>query len=237
MDMDDFISIVRGFWDIIWVRAISIVVISLLAGKLVDWILCGLLRWCAHKSQTDLDDRLIERLHKPLTLSVLLYGLFHAVRQLSLGVYSEHLIVGLIQTLALIIWVVTGLGLIQILLEKFSNLTHKVVWLDNRTVPLFDNLAKLLIFGAGLYMLLVIWNLNVTPWLASAGVAGIAGLRLAQERGVISSRDTTLTLLTGTGLKDVRSAMRAAGQPASLPPSDDALEAHLKAAPIRIPAV
>jgi len=172
--MDDVMSMLLEFWDIIWVRAIVIVVIALLAGKLVDRVLCGLLRWGARKSRTDLDDRLIERLHRPLTFSVLLYGLFLAVRQVSLGQSYEGVLIGIIQTLALMMWLAAGLGLIQVLLEKFGQLTDKVVWLDNRTVPLFDNLGKLLIFGAGIYALLVIWNLDVKPWLASAGVVGLA---------------------------------------------------------------
>jgi MscS family membrane protein len=41
-------------------------------------------------------------------------------------------------------------------------------------VPLFDNLTKILLIGTALYCLLVIWNLDVKPWLASAGIVGIA---------------------------------------------------------------
>ncbi|HXV75770.1 MAG TPA: mechanosensitive ion channel family protein, partial [Candidatus Polarisedimenticolaceae bacterium] len=47
-------------------------------------------------------------------------------------------------------------------------------WLDDRTVPLFDNVAKILLFGAAVYVLLLTWNLDVKPWLASAGIVGVA---------------------------------------------------------------
>jgi small-conductance mechanosensitive channel len=39
---------------------------------------------------------------------------------------------------------------------------------------LFDNLAKVVLFGAAIYALLVVWKLDVKPWLASAGIIGIA---------------------------------------------------------------
>jgi small-conductance mechanosensitive channel len=49
-----------------------------------------------------------------------------------------------------------------------------VQWLDARTLPLFDNLAKLLLIGGAAYGLLLAWDLNLAPWLASAGIVGIA---------------------------------------------------------------
>jgi small-conductance mechanosensitive channel len=49
-----------------------------------------------------------------------------------------------------------------------------VTWIESRTLPLFDNLAKLVIVGGALYSLLEVWNLDVGPWLASAGIIGIA---------------------------------------------------------------
>jgi threonine synthase len=65
-----------------------------------------------------------------------------------------------------------------------------------------------------------------------AGVAGIAGLRAAREQGVVAGKESALALLTGTGLKDVRSAMRVAGGPVELPADDDALGRHLAERPV-----
>jgi threonine synthase len=65
-----------------------------------------------------------------------------------------------------------------------------------------------------------------------AGVAGVAGLRAAVLAGIVKPRDSVLTLLTGTGLKDTRSALRAAGQPVDLPPDDEALARHLAERPL-----
>ena len=66
-----------------------------------------------------------------------------------------------------------------------------------------------------------------------AGVAALAGLRAAVERGIVSPRARALAVVTGSGLKDVRSAIRAAGEPVTLPPADDQLDAYLRERPIR----
>ena len=43
-----------------------------------------------------------------------------------------------------------------------------------RTFPLFDNLAKVLLFGIAVYAVISVWDLDATGWLASAGVMGLA---------------------------------------------------------------
>ncbi|HEX6738243.1 MAG TPA: pyridoxal-phosphate dependent enzyme, partial [Vicinamibacteria bacterium] len=65
-----------------------------------------------------------------------------------------------------------------------------------------------------------------------AGVAGLAGLRLAVEQGVVGRRQTALAVVTGSGLKDVRTALRAVGEPVTLRPDDRELAAYLKERPL-----
>ena len=65
-----------------------------------------------------------------------------------------------------------------------------------------------------------------------AGVAGLAGLRAAVAAGIVGRRATVLAVVTGSGLKDARTAMRAAGEPVTVAPSDDAVDAHLDASPL-----
>jgi threonine synthase len=65
-----------------------------------------------------------------------------------------------------------------------------------------------------------------------AGVAGLAGIRRAVEDGTMSRRASVLTVVTGSGLKDVKTAIRVAGTPVSLPPDDAALASHLRDRPL-----
>jgi threonine synthase len=64
-----------------------------------------------------------------------------------------------------------------------------------------------------------------------AGVASIAGLRQAVADGIIGRRAKALAVMTGSGLKDVKTAIRAVGEPVSLPPKDAELDAYLKQRP------
>ena len=46
-----------------------------------------------------------------------------------------------------------------------------------------------------------------------AGVTAFAGLSKAVREGAVSTEEKVVVLMTGSGLKDTESAMRAAGQP------------------------
>ncbi len=65
-----------------------------------------------------------------------------------------------------------------------------------------------------------------------AAAAAVAGLRQAVADGIVGRRQSALVVLTGSGLKDVRAAMQAAGAPVDLPPEDAALAEHLREQPL-----
>ena len=56
-----------------------------------------------------------------------------------------------------------------------------------------------------------------------AGVTGTAGVKKLCERGVIGKDDTVVSVVTGNGLKDVANAIKAAGEPISIPSDMDRL--------------
>jgi threonine synthase len=65
-----------------------------------------------------------------------------------------------------------------------------------------------------------------------AAAAALAGLRQAVADGIVGRRASALAVLTGSGLKDVRAALRAGGAPTDLSPDDDALDEHLRERPL-----
>jgi len=69
-----------------------------------------------------------------------------------------------------------------------------------------------------------------------AGATGFAGLQTALRRGLVDSDERIVVLVTGNGLKDVQSAMRATGEAMRIAPSLDAVRQTLSAMPIRRPS-
>jgi threonine synthase len=64
-----------------------------------------------------------------------------------------------------------------------------------------------------------------------AGATAFAGLLAAKEHGLLSSDERIVVLNTGNGLKDVKAAMQAVGEPVVIEPTLDALKEATLAAP------
>ena len=57
-----------------------------------------------------------------------------------------------------------------------------------------------------------------------AAAASVAGIIAARQVGTIQSSDSVVAMITGSGLKDTKSALRAGGSPITIPADLDALE-------------
>jgi len=126
------------------------------------------------KTRTDLDDKLILALRPPVVWSFLLAGTGLAVRDLGLDTTTTFVSTAVLKTLAVLLWARGLMGASEGLFEAASRRAAKGSWIQPRTVPLFDIVAKVLVLGGAVYFGFVSWNINLTSWIASAGIVGIA---------------------------------------------------------------
>jgi len=71
-----------------------------------------------------------------------------------------------------VFWVVFIQG--REVLQHTSKSRRKVKFVQRETLPLFQNLALILAFIFGTYLVFNAWNIDMTAWFASAGIAGVA---------------------------------------------------------------
>ena len=157
-----------------YMKALTIVVASVLAAWIIKWIFNGILIKAVRRTKTSFDDKLLELLSKPVFYTVLLIGIDIAVHTLKIPDNLEYILVGLIKTTVLLIWTGSAWKFSSLSLRELSRLPKSYKFVQLRTLPLFDNLGKIIIFSGALYFFLLAWNINITAWLASAGIVGIA---------------------------------------------------------------
>jgi MscS family membrane protein len=169
------------FGDEPWLRAGVAVVAGFVAAFLVDFIVRRVLQVWAGKTKTVADDKLLNLFHRPVRTSVVLLGFWIAIQQLGLGPVSgksgvnhEAWLGSLLLTLGLFIWTSFAFKFSKLLLHLLARDSKRVQVIEPATLPLFDNLAKVLIFGAACYLLVQAWHGDAGTLIASAGVAGIA---------------------------------------------------------------
>lgn len=131
-------------------------------------------------TQTNLDDRVLSGIKKPLFNVVFLFGLALAVPVAKLPLASEW-VVKVIFSLIVVILIRAAFFLSSELLEALAKNHHRFNAIEERTIPLLDIVTKLVILLLGSYSLLVIWGINPVGWLASAGIVGLAVGFAAQD--------------------------------------------------------
>jgi len=169
-----FLNWSQEWLDQPWVLAILVLVLAALSARLIDGLFCRFIARLTSTTKTDLDERLVTLLHRPIYITVFLIGVDVAAMVLDLNPALFGFIVTTTKTVAILIWTAAGLRICSTVADGLGRLSKRVAWLDERTLPLFDNLARLVLVSAAIYFLLVAWNLDVGPWLASAGVMALA---------------------------------------------------------------
>lgn len=172
--MEQFLITAREALPNPYIQASIVLALSLIVAKLADFVISRGILAVTRRTATTLDDRIVERLHHPIFLSVILFGLFLVQGILKLPDPYKYVTVAFLKTMAILIWSTLLLRVSHLILDAISRRGGGGGWIEARTAPLLDNLGKLAIICLAIYMLLVSWDLDVKPWLASAGIAGIA---------------------------------------------------------------
>ena len=157
-----------------YIQALSVVLVSLVLAKLTDWLLTRVLTRLTQKTPSEIDDQILGMIHKPIYYSVLAVGLAVAVTLVELPAPLDVIGFGLIKTLVVLIWLILGIRLILLILDWMTLQSERFHIVQPDTKPLFDISARIILFGGALYFVLISWNVDVTAWLASAGIIGIA---------------------------------------------------------------
>ncbi len=154
------------------IQSALIVIGAVIVAKIADIIFTRIFRQLVSKSQTSLDDKIVDLLHRPIFYSIIFIGLSIAVKRAGFPDYIDYALVGIFKTITILLWFVILTRIFVLSMEWASRRTSSKL-LQNKTLPLFNNLGKILITLFGIYFICLAWNININGWLASAGVLGI----------------------------------------------------------------
>jgi small-conductance mechanosensitive channel len=164
-----------------FLQAFFIIVVFVLLAKLTDWLLSGIVRRVVARTETALDDQLVEYMHRPIFTSVAAIGLIFATYRVKLDPALEDVTVDIIQSILVIIWLVFFLRLSRLLLAAMTRQERHFKFVQPATQPLLTNAVAVMLLVAGVYSILIAWDINVTGLVASAGIVGLALSFAAQD--------------------------------------------------------
>jgi small-conductance mechanosensitive channel len=163
-----------------------------LIGKALQWGLRQILQQAVKRTQNDLDDRLVGHLTAPVVQTTVILALVASVKAFEFGDMVDWFAVRTLFSLLLIFWARAWFKATHVALSTMSRDDHRFKVFQPRTRPLFEMSIKLFLVTVFLWLFMVLWNIDGTAWLASAGVIGIAV--------GFAARDTLANLISGVSI-------------------------------------
>ena len=154
------------------ILSVLIILGAVIAAKITDMIFTRIFKRIVNKTQTNFDDRILELLHRPIFYSILFIGFSVAVKTAELPNYIDYALVGIFKTSTILIWLFVVMKVLILSMEWASKKTSNPL-LQQKTLPLFNNLVKIAIGLFGIYFIFLSWDININGILASAGVLGV----------------------------------------------------------------
>ena len=176
--MDRLQTAIAPFLDTIsaepWLQTLVVVVVTLLLARLATVLVLGALRFLVGRTRSRLDDEILGALETPLVYTLVMVGLLAAVAIMPVEARLQHILSGLLRSIGIIVWARFLIRLTKLLMTRAARRAGENQLLQSATLPLFENLAFVIIVALAVYLIFDTWGIDMTAWLASAGIIGIA---------------------------------------------------------------
>ena len=156
------------------VNALLSVFAFVVVAKIADLLVDKVLRRFSRFTKTDIDDRIIDVVHRPIFYTILLLGIIATVLHLEPSEKVVWYTSGSLYSLLAVIWCVAVIRLGNIVIEHAVAKVSDVTGMSRDIIPLVENVTRIVIIVAAIMIVLSIWKINITPIIASAGIAGAA---------------------------------------------------------------
>ena len=160
------------------------IAIGIVAAVMVYFIFV-FLKKKAELTETKMDDLIVYSLGTPLTILAFFIPLYFAIQH-AIVVYPQYQWIADSNVL-LALYILVGTGIVATFVDGFLR-TYGLALaettetdLDDRIIEILQKIAKYLIWFTGLLYVLTLFNINITPLIAGAGIFGIAIALAAQD--------------------------------------------------------
>ena len=171
------------------IDALIILALALITATVVSYaIKWFLLAWHNKQKRPNLAF-IIQAIRLPITVSIILIGVNNALSSFELTVKLQDLKLMILQSIDIIVWGQFFYRSSQFSLKNLSLRVKEGALIRPQTLPFFENMAAVFVVLIIMYLLFITWKIDMSAWLASAGIIGIAV--------GFAAKDTIANLLSG----------------------------------------
>ncbi|MEW8683014.1 MAG: mechanosensitive ion channel domain-containing protein [Candidatus Thiodiazotropha endolucinida] len=157
-----------------WVKGLIVLLIFIVLAKVVEWIVIPLVRRLTSHTSTHIDDLIVQYLRSPLFWTLALIGIVASSSMVGIEESVRSALVSFVLSVLILLWMLFAVRISKLLLSEASRRAKPNAMVRPQTLPLFTNIAAITIIIFAVYFMFQSWHVDMTAWLASAGIAGIA---------------------------------------------------------------
>ncbi len=172
--METLLSYLAAAWASALVRTLVGIIVSVFVARLVEYLIRRYLLAWAQKTPNQYDNIIVSHLRRPIYLTVMLTGIALASRELDLGSGPQHIVDALCETIAIVMWSLAANRIGSSILTKISGEKRQGSLVQPRTLAIFELALNAFIVALSCYVIFLAWRIDLTAWLASAGILGVA---------------------------------------------------------------
>ena len=157
----------------IYLQASVTVLIFITIGKMAELMLSRIVVKLVTRSSSTFDDQLVSYLQRPIFISFSLIGLALSTRILDLSETPTYITLGVVRTIAIGVWygfLRRAISVVLATISKTGDRSKAYIAM----MPLIETVVRVVLLALSVYFVFLAWTIDVTAWLASAGIIGLA---------------------------------------------------------------
>lgn len=159
-----------------YVYSLSLLVAFYILSQLVVIISTKIILRLTRKTKTDIDDIIVKRTNKPISIILILIGIRLSLVPLGIRASIMDILEHILSSLTIIVLTYISIAVFGVLIDswgkKAAERTKSSV--DDQILPVLHRFSKIFLSIVGLLFILTVWGIQIGPLLTSLGIAGIA---------------------------------------------------------------
>jgi len=158
-----------------WAAAITTMLVFALLALFAHLVARGFIKLFTARFPSELGNNLVNSVRSPILWSALVTGVALSLRHFDTPKMLMQRFDSSMLTIMLLVWCICIVKASQLILKAMSRERKgKSSIISPQTLPLFQNFSFIIILVYSTYLLFSAWGIDLTAWIASAGVVGIA---------------------------------------------------------------
>jgi small-conductance mechanosensitive channel len=183
-------------WQLLQAYPILLAIVLVTLGYGIGWVLKQLIHRVmdrlAKSHVPEVDYQIAHYLTSPVLQTTVTLSMILALATLDFPGAIEHLLIQICFTVLLVVWGRAWFRATKAILQALEGENDRFHLFQPRTVPLYEMTIKLFLMALFVYLFFIVWGIDATAWVASAGIIGIVV--------GFAARDTLANLISGVSI-------------------------------------